>query len=97
MPSSERRHPAYTQYRINRHSRSQISSDSASVNSHETPATEIDQETLDKPVLALNYRNRYLGGAAWRPTDSTLIILADTYCANVEDLINLGSRHCNEN
>jgi hypothetical protein len=89
MPSSGRRHPAYTRYHITGRTR-QSSSDPSSRNSYDTPAPEIE-EPIDKPLLALNYRNKYLGGAAWRPADSTLIILGDTYCVNTEDLINLGS------
>jgi len=44
----------------------------------------------DKPILAINYLNKYLGGAFWRPDDSNLIVLADIQCVNPIDMLDLG-------
>ena len=87
MPSSKSRHPAYTQYHITKNNQQRSSSNSE----NSTDPVDGDQETIDKPILAINYKNKYLGGAAWRPRDNTLTILGDAYCANVDDLINLGT------
>ena len=45
----------------------------------------------DKPILAINYLNKYLGGAFWKPDDSTLTILADIQCASPIDMFDLGT------
>jgi hypothetical protein len=86
MPSSiSRRHPAYTQYSIERNSKQ---SSSHPLAKSDTPEFE---EATDKPILALNYKNKNLGGAFWRPHDSTLLILADVFCSDPPDLLSLGN------
>jgi len=85
MSSSISRHPAYVQYSINRNS---DRSGSPALESSDPPEVE---ETIDRPILALNYKNKHLGGAFWRPNDSTLVILADTFCVYAPDLLNLGN------
>lgn len=47
----------------------------------------------DKSILAINYLNKYLGGAFWRPDDGNLIILADIQCVNPIDMLDLGILH----
>jgi hypothetical protein len=51
---------------------------------------EVD-DRIDRPILAINYKNKYLGGAFWKSDDNALVILADIQCANVIDMIDLGS------
>lgn len=51
----------------------------------------IEEEGTDVPILALNYKNKALGGAYWRCSDNTLVILGDIQCANVTDLLDLGT------
>jgi len=53
-------------------------------------ASDREDASLDKPILAINYRNKFLGGAFWNPTECTLVILADIQCANVIDMLDLG-------
>ena len=84
MRSSTPSHPAYAQYSIDRNfSRSP----SHSLQNSDPPEP---AETIDKPILALNYKNKALGGAFWRPNDSALVILADIACAHPPDLLSLG-------
>jgi hypothetical protein len=52
-------------------------------------SSEVEEVTLDKPILAINFKNKFLGAALWNPTESTLVILADIQCANVVDMLDL--------
>ena len=63
-----------------------------SIHSNETSADDspVPEEVIDKPILAINYRNKFLGGAHWKPDEGTLIILGDIHCTNVEDMLDLG-------
>ena len=84
MASSTPRHPAYSQYRIDR-------------NNSRSPLNRLESEdsfeldgTLDRPILAINYKNKYLGGAYWKSDENILVVLADIQCANIIDMLDLG-------
>jgi hypothetical protein len=83
--SSTPRHPAYLQYRINRKASTTPS------NHPENDDPEEQDGTIEKPILAINYKNKCLGGAYWKSDENTLIILSDIQCANVIDMIDLGT------
>jgi hypothetical protein len=53
-------------------------------------ASEAEEVWLDKPILAISYKNKFLGAAFWNPAESTLNLLADIQCANVTDMLDLG-------
>jgi hypothetical protein len=78
------RHPAYSQYRIERNT-----SLSPSQHLESDDSLELDA-TLDKQILAINYKNKYLGGAYWKSDENVLVVLADIQCANVIDMLDLG-------
>ena len=84
MTFSTPRHPAYSQYRIERNT-----SRSPSQRLESDDPLELDG-TLDKPILAINYKNNYLGGAYWKSDENILVVLADIQCANVIDMLDLG-------
>ena len=48
------------------------------------------EEIADKLILSINFKNKQLGAAFWKPDDSTLLILGDMQCANVLDMLDLG-------
>jgi len=52
--------------------------------------SEGEEVNLDKPILAISYKNKFLGAAFWNPAESVLILLADIQCANVTDMLDLG-------
>lgn len=85
MSPSTPRHPAYSQYQIDR-------------NQSHTPLNHLESDdtseldiTIDKPILAINYKNKNLGGAFWKSDENILIILSDIQCANVIDMLDLGN------
>src|ERR1700738_1316256 len=86
MPSTAPRHPAYSSYRITRNNRRASRSNHPS--SDDTPDV---ADNIDKPILALNYKGKFLGGAYWKHTDSTIIVLGDIQCADVADMLDLGT------
>jgi len=53
------------------------------------------EDGIDVPILALDCKNKRLGGAYWRADDSTLVLLGDIQCADVIDMLNLGT-HCSK-
>jgi hypothetical protein len=82
MPPSTPRHPAYSSYRITRNS---------DRNSPSNPlGRDDDPDNIDKPILAFNYKGKYLGGAYWKHNNSTLVILGDIPCVDVADMLDLG-------
>jgi len=85
MASSTPRHPAYSQYRIERNT---SHSPLHRLESDDSP--ELDA-VLDKPILAINYKNKYLGGAYWKSDENILVVLADIQCANAIDMLDLGT------
>jgi hypothetical protein len=85
MPPSTPRHPAYSSYRITRNS--DRNSPSNRLGGDDDPDI---PDNIDKPILALNYKGKYLGGAYWKHNDSTLVILGDIPCVDVADMLDLG-------
>lgn len=89
MPSSSPRHPAYSRYQLN-------------YRNHQSPSTrrdndgisEMEEVVVDKPILAINLKGKFLGGAFWRADDSTLILLGDIQYANPIDMLGLGFSFC---
>jgi len=81
---------AFTSLSPDNHLRVQRQRDMASVIHDRNSPTPFSD---DKPILAINYLNKYLGGAFWRPDDSNLIILADIQCVNPIDMLDLGIVH----
>lgn len=85
MSPSTPRHPAYTQYQIDR-------------NSSRTPPNRLQSDdpleleiTIDKPILAINYKNKSLGGAYWKSDENTLVVLSDIQFANPIDILDLST------
>src|SRR5437667_11656978 len=76
---------AHSQYRIDRNSSRSPSICLATDESLELP------DRLDKPVLAINYKNKYLGGAYWKSDENVLVVLADIPCTNAIDMLDLGN------
>jgi hypothetical protein len=86
MPSSSPRHPAYSSYRINYRN-----NQSPSNRLDSDGALDMDEVAIDRPILAVNLKGKFLGGAFWKAEDSTLILLGDIQCANPADMLDLGS------
>ena len=88
MPPSTPRHAASSWLRMSRNS-----PQPSVLNNPEDPDDSYDLEDacIDKPILAINYKNKFLGGAFWNPTESTIVILGDIQCANVIDMLDLGT------
>ena len=86
MPSSSPRHPAYSSYRINYRN-----NQSPSNRLDSDGALDSDEVAIDRPILAVNLKGKFLGGAFWKAEDSTLILLGDIQCANPVDMLDLGS------
>jgi len=87
MPSSSSRHPAYTSYRIQRYPQGPPQRHGIAPPSDDPGDLDL---IIDKPILALNYKGKYLGGAYWRYNDSTLVLLGELQCVNPVDFIDLG-------
>jgi len=87
MPPPTPRHAASSPFRMRRDG-----AQPSVLNDPDDPDNTSEQEdaSIDKPILAISYKNKFLGAAFWNPTESTLVGLADIQCANVIDMLDLG-------